>query len=82
MWVTAFLCTYIMKIKSTSEGIARLNALAKKIDEMIAAEEAIMPPGTEIYVITGQDLLDKYKHQNAKYIKFSLITREGCLPEV
>lgn len=69
------------KIKSKKEGVERLRVLAKKIDDLIAIEDHVMPEGIHIHVITHPELIKKHIHQDARYIKFGLICHLGVLPE-
>jgi len=69
-----------MKIQSVEEGVNRLKALSKKIDDLIATEEAMLPECAQLHVITDKDTLNKHVSEG-RYIKFGLILYGECLPE-
>lgn len=69
------------KIQTKEEGITRLDALAKKIDELIAIEEDMMPEGADVHVMTNKEIIKGFINQEGRYIKFGLIYNSTLLPD-
>lgn len=73
--------TKIEKLTSKSDIICRLRKLECDIDNMIAEIEALVPDCCEIDVITDEKELRESNFNSARYMKFVLIYRSGCLQD-
>ncbi len=69
------------KLSSKSEIKARLRELEINIDKMINDTLSLLPDCCEVDVITNEKELAANTFSNAKYMKFLLIYRSGCLQD-
>jgi hypothetical protein len=69
------------KLTSEAEVLERLRVLARKVDELIAEEEALLPDCATLNIITGDSRLAQYPGLFGRYIKFGLISYLECFQD-